>query len=385
MRYNRSRSSDESFWVSYADLMAGLLFVFILLLGAIIIKYGYMQSDLRAIKTDLDEQKRILQMSEEELAQKKRDVASVTDQLILAKQQNLDLTLMQAQLQKELDKLRVDVNASDESLKAARALLAQQADDLNLTRSHLTLSAKEIEGLKALLLDAEETRDIAKGELLASSKALSDATNTIKLKEGELALLSKTLLDKTLAHQKLVEDLDLTKRRIQNLTGIRLNVIAELKAKLGNAIDVDPNSGAIRLPSSVLFDVGSYEIKPEAKKQLRQTLEPYFEVLLGNEKIRENIDRIMIEGHTDSDGTYMHNLDLSQKRALSVMAFIYSWDEKRNPLLQKYLSAIGRSYSDLIVKNGLEDKEASRRIEIKFSVSNKKAISEIETFLKGKY
>jgi chemotaxis protein MotB len=276
MRYNRSRSSDESFWVSYADLMAGLLFVFILLLGAIIIKYGYMQSDLRAIKTDLDEQKRVLQISEEELAQKKRDVASVTDKLILAKQQNLELTLSQAELQKALDKLRVDANATDESLKAARALLAQQADDLNLTQTSLSLSAKEMESLKALLLDAEQTRDVAKGELLANTKALTDASNTLKLKEGELALLSKKLLDKTLAHQKLVEDLDLTKRRIQNLTGIRLNVIAELKAKLGNAIDVDPNSGAIRLPASVLFDVGSYELKPEAKKQLRQTLEPYF-------------------------------------------------------------------------------------------------------------
>ena len=385
MRYNRSRSTDESFWVSYADLMAGLLFVFILLLGAIIIKYTYMQSDLRAIKTDLDEQKRVLHMSEEELAQKKRDVASVTDKLILAQQQNLELTFSQAELQKALDKLHVDANATEESLKAARALLAQQADDLNLTRANLSLSAKEIESLKALLLDAEQTRDVAKGELLASTKALTDTTNTLKLKEGELALLSKTLLDKTLAHQKLVEDLDLTKRRIQNLTGIRLNVIAELKAKLGNAIDVDPNSGAIRLPSSVLFDVGSYELKPDAKKQLRETLEPYFEVLLGNPSIRENIDRIMIEGHTDSDGTYMHNLDLSQKRALSVMTFIYSWDEKRNPLLQNYLSAIGRSYSDRIFKNNIEDKEASRRIEIKFSVSNKKAMSEIETFLKGNY
>jgi len=63
------------------------------------------------------------------------------------------------------------------------------------------------------------------------------------------------------------------------------------------------------------------------------------------------------------------------------MTFIYSWDEKRHPLLQTYLSANGRSYSDRIFKNGVEDKEASRRIEIKFSLSNKKAMEEIETFL----
>ena len=151
---------------------------------------------------------------------------------------------------------------------------------------------------------------------------------------------------------------------------------------MGNSIHIDPNSGAIRLPSSVLFDVGSFEIKPEAKKQLRETLEPYFGILLNDVNIRENVDKIIIEGHTDSDGSYMYNLDLSQKRALAVMAFIYSWDEKQNPLLQRYLSAQGRSYSDHVLKNGAEDKEASRRIEIKFSISNKKAIEEIEGFLK---
>ena len=59
MRFKRSASSDQNFWVAYADLMAGLLFVFILLIGAIVVKYVFMQGDLRAIKTDLDEQKRL--------------------------------------------------------------------------------------------------------------------------------------------------------------------------------------------------------------------------------------------------------------------------------------------------------------------------------------
>ena len=182
----------------------------------------------------------------------------------------------------------------------------------------------------------------------------------------------------------MVEDLNLTQTRIKNLTGIRIKVIQELKEKLGKKINIDPNSGAIRLPASVLFAVDSFELKPEAKKQLKETLQPYLDVLLNDSTIRENIDHIVIEGHTDSDGTYMHNLDLSQKRAYSVMTFIYSLDEKRNALLQKYLSANGRSYSDLVLKNGVEDKEASRRIEIKFNLSNKKAIEEIETFLKRK-
>lgn len=364
--------------------MAGLLFVFILLIGAIIIKYVYAQSDLSAIKTDLDAQKKALVMSEEELAQKKRDVARISDKLIASEQKSLELTTLQARLQEELSKLKSDVVLSEESLLAARALLAEKGKALEENDAKLELSAKEIESLKHLLLQVENERDESKGALMATQTELSNTSNTLKLKQGELALLSQKLLDTSSAHQRLVEDLNITKVRIKNLTGIRIKVVQELKSKLGQKINIDPNSGAIRLPSGILFDVGSYELKPEAKKQLKETLQPYLEVLLNDTDIRDNIDHIMIEGHTDSDGSYMNNLDLSQKRAYAVMAFIYSWDESKNALLQRYISAIGRSYSDRIFKNGIEDKNASRRIEIKFSLSNKKAIQEIETFLERK-
>lgn len=356
MRYNRSRSSDQNFWISYADLMAGLLFVFILLIGAIVVKYVYVQTDLKGIKNDLEEQTRVLHLNQQELSQKKRDFL----------------------------RLSADMNVTSSSLQIAQELLMQKESNLDEATAKLQLSDREIENLKKLLLDTELARDEIKGQLVASQMELGTTTQTLKLKDGELELLSAKLLESTASHQQLVEDLNLTKARIKNLTGIRIKVVQELKEKLGKKINIDPNSGAIRLPASVLFAVDSYELKPEAKKQLKETLQPYLDVLLNDETIRENIDHIVIEGHTDSDGSYMHNLDLSQKRAYSVMAFIYSLDEKRTAMLQKYLSANGRAYSDLILKNGVEDKEASRRIEIKFNLSNKKAIEEIETFLNKK-
>ena len=330
--------------------------MFILLIGAIMVKYVYVQTDLKGIKNDLEEQTRVLHLAQTELSQK----------------------------QHEFLRLRSDMNVTSASLQIAQELLAQNESNLKDATARLQLSDREIENLKKLLLDTELARDEVKGELVASQMELGTTTNTLKLKEGELALLSAKLLENTAAHQQLVEDLNITKARIKNLTGIRIKVVQELKEKLGKKINIDPNSGAIRLPSSVLFDVGSFELKPEAQKQLKETVQPYLDVLLNDASIRENIDNIVIEGHTDSDGSYMHNLDLSQKRAYSVMAFIYSLDEKRTALLQKYLSANGRSYSDRIFKNGVEDKEASRRIEIKFNLSNKKAIEEIQTFLNKK-
>ncbi len=326
MRSHRSNSTEQNFWVSYADLMAGLLFVFILVLGAIVVKYVFIQNDLSGIKTDLTQQQQLLTLKEEELLEKNRNILSISNELTQKTRQNQSLLL-------ELEEIKKALIESEN---------AQNALALNLEESNQTLS-----------------------------------TQTIRIQE-----LTQTIEVQNSKHLALLSDLSMTQARIKNLTGIRLKVIQELKAKLGNRINIDPNSGAIRLPSSILFDVGSYEIKPEAQKRLKEALEPYFDVLLSEPSMRENIDKIIIEGHTDSDGTYMNNLELSQKRALSVMAFIYTWNEKKNPLLQQYLSAQGRSFSDRILKNGTEDKEASRRIEIKFSLSNKQAIEEIESFLK---
>ena len=44
--YKNSSEKEDNFWVSYADLMAGLLFVFILLIALIVVKYIYTQNTL---------------------------------------------------------------------------------------------------------------------------------------------------------------------------------------------------------------------------------------------------------------------------------------------------------------------------------------------------
>jgi chemotaxis protein MotB len=75
-------------------------------------------------------------------------------------------------------------------------------------------------------------------------------------------------------------------------------------------------------------------------------------------------------------------LELSQKRALEVMKFLYKNNPKHADLFRKYLSASGRSYAHIILgKDGLEDKDASRRIEIKFRIKNEQAINELKNFL----
>ena len=67
------------------------------------------------------------------------------------------------------------------------------------------------------------------------------------------------------------------------------------------------------------------------------------------------------------------------------MKFLYSLDIKNKLLLEKYISASGRSYSDRIKdKHGFEEKNASRRIEIKFRIKNEAAIRQLSNYLDKK-
>jgi len=171
-------------------------------------------------------------------------------------------------------------------------------------------------------------------------------------------------------------------QKIQNLTGIKEQVIKELKNKLGKKIKIDPKTGSISIAGDILFDQGEYKLKENAKYELKTVLSDYLEVLLYDKDIKKHIDRIIIEGHTNSDGNYIENLALSQRRALEVMRFILKLKPDIEQELRKYITASGRSYIDRIIKNGQEDKVASRRIEIKFRLKNEDAIKLISRLLK---
>ncbi len=175
--------------------------------------------------------------------------------------------------------------------------------------------------------------------------------------------------------------MNLTKARIRNLTGIKIKVASLLKQALGNSIDIDPKSGAIRFSSNILFNQGEYELKAGSKEELKGVLYKYINTLFSNPEIKKHIESIVIEGHTNSDGEYIYNLELSQKRALEVMKFLFSLDFNNSMELKKYVSASGKSYSNIIMRNGREDRDASRRIEIKFRIKNDKAIEELDKFI----
>lgn len=205
-------------------------------------------------------------------------------------------------------------------------------------------------------------------EIIKQKESIQELENNAKQKEA--------------AAEKLNKELNETKETIAKLTSVKEDVITKLRLKLGDKIEVDPKSGALRIAGNILFKQGEYELIEESKISLTSILSEYIKVLMEDQEIRNNLDRIIVEGHTNSDGDYLLNLELSQKRALSVMKFLLELNPQFEKDLKLFVTANGRSKTDLIFKNNEEDKFASRRIEIKFVLKNEEAINTISKALR---
>ena len=369
----RRKSTDEgsNFWISYADLMAGLLFVFILLIGAIVSKSMILKNDLHTKEDRLTQLSSALQSREKTLEalsanlQKNKALLSQREKDLFSKNRSLEAQMHTIQLKeaeiKKLTRMLLEANTQKDRLAGKLVIVQHMLNDTNATLNR-------------------KLRDY-KGKIVVLSSALSDANQTIRANEAQLLKLASALDEKQTKYDALIEKLQHQRAKIKSLTGIRLKVIAALKDALGNKVRIDKKSGALKLASNVLFDKGSAVLKEDAKGELKRAFEEYIGTLVTNPSIKPYLDKIIIEGHTDSDGGYLYNLDLSQRRAFAVMHYLLTLDIAKKYNLKPLLVVSGRAYLDPVKVNGVEDKEASRRIEIKFRLKNRDAMHEIEKVL----
>jgi len=168
---------------------------------------------------------------------------------------------------------------------------------------------------------------------------------------------------------------------------VKTQIIRELSTALSAAnlsASVDHNTGDIVLESTVFFDTGKNDIKDSGKALLDRFIPIYLGVLLQPE-YSDYLGEIIIEGHTDTEGAYLLNLELSQDRALSVASYCLQMpglSQDQSQLLRDILTAKGRSYSDPVYyDDGTINMDASRRVEFKFRLKDTEMIDEIRDIL----
>lgn len=155
--------------------------------------------------------------------------------------------------------------------------------------------------------------------------------------------------------------------------------------------EADKFSGTIKISDLELFELNSWELSEKGKAYMSKFVPVYLNTIMKDEKIRENISQIIIEGHTDSqafanskseEDKYFKNMDLSLKRASSVAQYIvysnYQGKSSYEKELFRLISVEGKGPSKPVIVNGKEDYAKSRRVELKLTFKDSSILDAIK-------
>lgn len=323
MRSGRGPGNGDSgaHWISYSDMMASLLLVFVLA----VVYSVYQYYNMLDIKTQqLNDQQIQLEKATLTLVQREEELEAANATLVGK--------------QEELASIQIQLDEQENDLKAAQSALKTKEDEQAQLQLQLAEQADKLGAMQTVL-------ESQKAEMLTQQQ------------------------------------------QIDNLIGVRSQIIQDLSQALTAAslrATVDSATGDIVLDSAVFFETNSYAIKDSGRELLSRFLPVYLSVLTRPEYL-DYVGEIIIEGHTDTAGSYITNLKLSQNRALSVAEYclqLPSLSDDQAALLQELLTAKGRSFSDPVYRaDGSVDMDASRRVEFKFRMKDSEMIEEMNRIL----
>lgn len=313
MAWHKRKKEDEeqTYWLSYSDMMAGLLLCFVLIISITVLHSNILYDE------------------------KQTELAGKEQELVIRSE--------------ELENERLLVEEQGAKLNAQELKLAEQA-----------------------------------GKLLEQEGALKDQEKLLSDQEEKL-LEQEALLDE-LQHIMFSQQ-----EQLDKIIGIRTELVEALKTEFESSdleIAVDEATGAITLDSSILYEYNKDDLKEGGKDFLGAFMPRYTKILLSPE-YSPYVSEIIIEGHTDTSGTYLFNLDLSQKRAYSVAEYCLSDDSdfltsSEKKTMQELLTVTGKSFSNPVYNaDGTVNAEASRRVEILFRLKDEEMIREMVEILSG--
>ena len=184
--------------------------------------------------------------------------------------------------------------------------------------------------------------------------------------------------------EKAEKDKELADRYDNTKTHLYIDLLAEFKKDLAVwGADIDSTLSIRFQEPSMLFDEAQSDLKPKFKEILDDFFPRYISVL-SKSKYKDNIKEIRIEGHTNSNGEYFSNMELSQNRTRSVLQYCMGLTSKEEAeWLRGVITANGLSSSHLIYRNGVEDKNLSRRVEFRIRTNAEEVLEEIRSIREG--
>jgi len=241
--------------------------------------------------------------------------------------------------------------------------------------------------------------------LLAFFASRYNDKNTVPRDEYEQAVQTrdKTIVDLR-AQIALLEQADPLEQYMSQAATARLNLLHKLRNNLKQAfpelpVDVIPEEGTLRFQGEGLFTSNSYALN-EDKRKIVEALAKTLNSLLPCYTFSQNvgwdkncnpsfaiIEAVQIEGHTDSKGEDVYNLNLSTNRAIttftSMLAAAPDLVTHFNMRSQPVLSVAGYGKMRPVKPNDTPQNMAmNRRIDLRIIMHTPANAAEIEDIRK---
>ena len=265
-----------------------------------------------AVQTAQDARSITLKRLEEERQEAERRAAEEREALARKQAEEAEKAKLEAQLAEE---------------KAAREKAEAEA-------ARAAAVAQQQEAEKAAALAAQQK---AAAEAAAAQTAQQAAEAAQLAAQQKAAAEAEAARAKQMAAQSEAEKAELRKQLMQQLSSI-------LQTR-------DSARGLIVNMSDVLFDTGSYTLKPGAREKLAKISG----ILLAYPSLK-----VQVEGHTDSTGTEEYNQRLSEQRAQSVREYLVA-----QQVPAAAVTAFGFGESRPVATNDTsEGRQQNRRVEL---------------------
>ena len=150
----------------------------------------------------------------------------------------------------------------------------------------------------------------------------------------------------------------------------RVVIIQSLQESLkaqGITAEVDPHTGDISIMDSVLFDLNQSALKAEGQSFLDAFVPVYSKAIFSDPAIADQVQHVIVEGHTSSGGSWDHNMSLSLNRANSVSKAISDLDFSSKSAFQSRLLVSGRGETEA---TQWTDSPADRKVLFRFQFKN---------------
>lgn len=257
-------------------------------------------------------------------------------------------------------------------------------NNLEYVRKQLMDTKKKLESSKAEVSHAEHQLRLLEDQLADTKAEIEEGQIALKLSEQQVQDQSKIIAESN-------RELGRLRSKLQGVAVLRLDVLGKVKdsveSKLGKTnAEGDPlvtisETGNIVINEGLVFDFNSATIKPEGRLLLNK-LADSFKNVLDKRSVRNNIETIVIQGHTDERGDVAFNRTLSAERAGAVINYMFSANRMLESRYGKYFAS--SAYSEFRPIDTAKTEEAyakNRRIEISIVVKDSEVQKVIDDYL----